>query len=92
MSFLLDTNICSAHLKRPAGLIHRFIQHSGRLFIPTVVLGELYTWAFKRADPAPLLQLVDNQVVAELVGDLANPEHGAGVPDPRHPAEDRPSN
>ena len=29
MSFLLDTNICSAHLKRPAGLMHRFVQHSG---------------------------------------------------------------
>jgi hypothetical protein len=32
---LLDTNICSAHLKRPAGLMHRFIQHSGRLHIPS---------------------------------------------------------
>lgn len=34
MSFLLDTNICSEHLRRPAGLTHRFIQHSGRLYIP----------------------------------------------------------
>jgi len=42
MSFLLDTNICSEHLKRPSGLVHRFIQHSGRLHISTVVLGELY--------------------------------------------------
>ena len=45
MSFLLDTDTCSAHLKRPAGLIHRFVQHSGRLYISTIVLGELYTWA-----------------------------------------------
>ena len=29
MSFLLDTNILSAHLRRPAGLVHRFVQHSG---------------------------------------------------------------
>jgi hypothetical protein len=31
MSFLLDTNICSAHLKRPAGLMRRFVQHWGGL-------------------------------------------------------------
>jgi len=51
MSFLLDTNICSAHLKRPAGLMHRFAQHSGGSFIPTIVLGELYAWAFHRKKP-----------------------------------------
>lgn len=42
MSYLLDTNICSAHLKRSGGLAHRFIQYGGRLHIPTIVLGELY--------------------------------------------------
>lgn len=35
MSFLLDTDICSTHLKRPSGLMYRFVQHSGGLFIPT---------------------------------------------------------
>lgn len=40
MSFLLDTNICSAHLKRPSGLTHRFVQHGGGLYVSTVVLGE----------------------------------------------------
>jgi len=38
MSFLLDTDTCSAHLKRPAGLMHRFVQHSGGLSISTIVL------------------------------------------------------
>ena len=33
MSFLLDTDTCSAHLKRPSGLMHRFMQHSGGLYI-----------------------------------------------------------
>ena len=51
MSFLLDTDICSAHLKRPAGLMHRFVQHSGRLCLPTVVLAELYVWAYHRQNP-----------------------------------------
>ena len=26
MTHLLDTNICSAHMRRPAGLAHRFFQ------------------------------------------------------------------
>lgn len=69
MSYLLDTNIVSAHLRRPAGLTHRFIQHSGRLSIPTLVLAELYAWAYGRNNPTPLLekirQLLDD---VELLG------------------------
>jgi len=34
MSHLLDTNICSAHFRRPGGLAPQFLQHAGRLFIP----------------------------------------------------------
>ncbi len=66
MSFLLDTNICSAHLRRPSGLSHRFVQHSGRLFIPTIVAAELYTWAYKQDDPTKILTaiktLLENEV------------------------------
>ena len=65
MSFLLDTNICSEHIRRPAGLSHRFIQHGGRLSIPTIVLGELLAWAYRRPNPDPLLRLI-----GELRGDL----------------------
>jgi tRNA(fMet)-specific endonuclease VapC len=65
MSFLLDTNICSAHLRRPAGLAHRFLQHAGRLAVPTVVLAELYAGAHHRGDPAALLQKLD-----DLLADL----------------------
>jgi tRNA(fMet)-specific endonuclease VapC len=66
MSFLLDTNICSAHLKRPGGLIHRFVQHGGSLHISTIVLGELYTWAYRRDDPKLLLSLIENDLLPEL--------------------------
>jgi tRNA(fMet)-specific endonuclease VapC len=58
MSFLLDTNICSAHIRRPSGLMHRFVQHTGRLFVPTVVLAELYVWAYQRPDPAEFLAAI----------------------------------
>ncbi len=51
MSFLLDTNILSAHLRRPAGLAHRFFQHSGRLYTSGVSLAELYDWVNGRRDP-----------------------------------------
>ena len=58
MSFLLDTNICSESMRRPSALVHRFIQHMGRLAIPSIVLGELYAGAYLRSDPAPLLQQI----------------------------------
>lgn len=58
MSFLLDINIVSAHFKRPTRLVHRFMQHSGQMAIPTVVLGELYDWAYRRNDPTPILESI----------------------------------
>ena len=60
MSFLLDTNICVAHLRRPAGLAHRFMQYGGRLFVPSIALAELYAGAYHTHDPAPrLAKIVD---------------------------------
>jgi len=58
MTYLLDTNICSAHMRRPAKLAHRFIQFAGRLAIPPLVLAELYTGAYKHPQPARLLGLI----------------------------------
>jgi len=59
MSFLLDTNICSAHLRRPAGLAHRFIQYGGRLFTSTICLAELYAGAYHLSNPGPLLKSIE---------------------------------
>jgi tRNA(fMet)-specific endonuclease VapC len=66
MSFLLDTDTCSAHLKRPSGLIHRFVQHSGGLYIPTIVLGELYTWAYHRKSAASVIQRIENDLLPDV--------------------------
>jgi len=66
MSFALDTDICSAHPRRPGGLAHRFMQHSGRLFVPTIVLAELYAWAFHRTDTAKLLRQIDDELLADI--------------------------
>lgn len=62
MKFLLDTDICSAHMRRPANLTHRFIQYLNQLAIPTVVLGELFAGAYKHPDPTRLLALIDDLV------------------------------
>lgn len=66
MSFLLDTNIVSAHLKRPRGLTHRFVQYSGRLYVSSVALAELYVWAFKKADPEPRLTVIEAMLRNEV--------------------------
>jgi tRNA(fMet)-specific endonuclease VapC len=66
VSYLLDTNILSAHLRRPAGLAHRFFQHSGRLYTSSICLGELYVWAFGRRDPAPMMASIEKLLQHEV--------------------------
>lgn len=60
MSFLLDTNICSAHMNRPSGLSHRFTQYSGRLNISTIVLSELYAGAYMLGNPTRVLHGIND--------------------------------
>ena len=36
MTHLLDTDTCSAHMRRPAGLAHRFFQYAGGIAISSV--------------------------------------------------------
>jgi tRNA(fMet)-specific endonuclease VapC len=66
VSFILDTNICSIHLRRRSGLIHRFVQHSGRLFVPTLVLAELYVWACMRTNSNKALNAIDEMLRLEV--------------------------
>ncbi len=65
MSHLLDTNICVAHFRRPGGLAHRFMQYGGGLFVPTIVLGELYAGAYHTTSPGPL-----HQKITDLLNDV----------------------
>ncbi len=66
MSFLLDTNICSAHLRRPRGLAHRFTQHAGRLHASSIVVAELYTWAYIQDDPTKILLAIETLLHNEV--------------------------
>ena len=67
MNFLLDTDTCSAHLKRPAGLMHRFVQHAGGLCISTIVLAELYTWAYNRKNWSEAVQRIENDLLPDVL-------------------------
>ena len=66
MSFLLDTNVLSEHLRRPSGLVHRFVQHSGRLYTSSVSLSELYVWVFGRTDPTATRAAVETMLKYEV--------------------------
>src|ERR1017187_6952351 len=66
MTHLLDTDICSAHMRRPSGLAHRFVQYSGGIAISTVVLAELFAGAYKLQNPARILA-----GIADLLQDVA---------------------
>jgi tRNA(fMet)-specific endonuclease VapC len=48
MSFLLDTNICSAHMKGNRLVWQKMMQHGGGLHISTITLGELFTWVSRK--------------------------------------------
>ena len=56
MSFLVDTDTCSAHFKGNALVTKRFLQYSGNLHISVITLGELYTWALRAAASPKRLQ------------------------------------
>jgi tRNA(fMet)-specific endonuclease VapC len=58
MNFLLDTDTCSAHMRRPARLAHRFVQHIGQLAISSVTLAELFAGAYKHSQVNRLLVLI----------------------------------
>lgn len=66
MTFILDTDTCSAHMRRPSQLAHRFVQHTGQLAISSITLAELFTGAYKHSQTKRLLGLI-----ADLLQDVA---------------------
>ena len=58
MNFLLDTDICSAHMRRPAKLAHRFVQYTRQIAISSVTLAQLYAGAYKHSQLKRLLTLI----------------------------------
>lgn len=93
MSFLIDTDTCSAHLKQKGSVTSRFLQYSGRLNVSAITVGELYTWALRaNAPPQRLQSLLDllsdvtvldvTEVVGRRFGELRAGLFDAGTPAP----------
>lgn len=64
MSYILDTDTCSAHLRKRPDLTTRFIQF-GQLYTTTINAGELFIWAYKKPKPQLLLPGIE-----DLLSDL----------------------
>src|SRR5215813_8653189 len=75
MSFLLDTDTCSAHLKGYPKVIQRSLQYAGQLHISVIGLAELYTWALRAKAPAKrmsnLLDFLKGVDVLDVTADIA---------------------
>jgi tRNA(fMet)-specific endonuclease VapC len=75
MSLLLDTDICSAHVKRKGNLTQRFRQYMGRMHISVITFGELLTWALRAKAPPrrgqSLLDLLNDVQVMDVTESVA---------------------
>jgi tRNA(fMet)-specific endonuclease VapC len=56
MSFLLDTDICSAYLKDDPIVVGRVMLHYGGLNVSVITVGELLTWALRAKAPPDRLR------------------------------------
>jgi tRNA(fMet)-specific endonuclease VapC len=94
VSFLLDTDICSAQMRANGRVQSRFVQYGGRLYISTVTLAELYAWALRaRASPKRMPTLLNllkevqvvvvDETVARKFGEVRawQLDHGVGSPE-----------
>ena len=94
MSFVVDTDICSAYLKGDPHVWQRFMQYGGNLHVSSITVGELFTWALRsHAPPArlqSLLNLLSDVTVLDVTVDISRKfgelraallDAGRGTPD-----------
>jgi len=67
VSFLLDTDICSLYLKGNGKVFNKIVQYGGGLNLSTVVIGELYTWAYRGPAQVMRLQGVKDLIAGSVV-------------------------
>jgi len=75
MSFLLDTDICSAYLRGNRQVANRVLLHTGGVYINTIVLGELLTWVLRANSPPSRKQGLDkflrDVTILDVTSDVA---------------------
>jgi tRNA(fMet)-specific endonuclease VapC len=67
MSFLLDTDICSAYLKNDPVVVGRVMLHYGGLNVSVITVGELLTWALRAHAPPNRLKVVQDMLKGAAV-------------------------
>jgi len=93
MSYLLDTDTCSAYLKEKNPVTSRVMQYFGRLHVSTITVGELFVWTLrKKTSPRHLIGMekllqgiavIDvDQPVARKFGELRAESLDRGRPTP----------
>ena len=69
MRFLMDTNICSAYMRRAGGITHRMIQYGQENVAASALsLAELYSGAFQRPELRGLLAQIDQTFLKRGAG------------------------
>ena len=75
MSFLLDSDICSAYMKGHPAVVNRFFQYGGRLHISVVSAAELFAGALRsRASPSllpSLFGMLNDLITLDVTMDVA---------------------
>jgi tRNA(fMet)-specific endonuclease VapC len=64
MSFLLDTDICSAHLRGDTRIYQRMLQYGGPFHVSAATLAELKVWLYRSRTP-PRFAAVMNAFMAD---------------------------
>ena len=70
MSFLIDTDICSAYLKNDRQVIGKVMLHFGGIAVSVVTVGELLAWGLRAKAPASRLQGIQDLLAAAAVIDV----------------------
>ena len=66
MTWLLDSDTCSAHIKGRQSVIQRVNNSVGQLAVSTITEGELLTWGLRQRAPRHRLPAIEN-----LLADVA---------------------
>ena len=71
MSFLLDSDTCSAYLKNHPKVVGKAMLHFGALHVSMITVAELFTWALRAKAPPARLQSVRDLLKAVSVEDVS---------------------
>jgi predicted nucleic acid-binding protein len=73
MSYLVDTDVCSAYLRNHPVVVSRLLLHYGALNLSVVTVGELLTWAYRANAPADRLAGIQDLLRGASVIDVTFP-------------------